>query len=167
MTQQHCLRAVPFALVVIEQPAKLRLDSEQREEVLRDWHAAETLWFSQAGELVVAHAIEREVGGEVGERPIAFAQVEKMPHLRGLARETAGVVIGNPHQAIGIVEGQGTKKQSVHNAKDSGACPDAESDDENGEGREAGVATQGSEGVANVLEKGVKRRAATVRMHAL
>jgi len=46
MAQQHRLRAVVFAFVVIEEPAKLRLNSEQREEVLGDRYTAETLRFS-------------------------------------------------------------------------------------------------------------------------
>src|SRR5260370_41023659 len=116
MTQQHCVRAVPFTFVIIEQPAKLRLDSEQREEVLRNWHAAETLRFSQAGELVVAHAIEREVGGEIGERPIAFAQVEKVSQLSGFTRTTAGIVLANPHQATENEEGRRANTHSVHHS---------------------------------------------------
>src|SRR5260370_14835184 len=75
MTQQHRFRSTPLTFFVVEPSAELRLDPQQWEEVLRNRYAAEPLRFPTAGEFAVADAIEREVGSEICEGLILFAQV--------------------------------------------------------------------------------------------
>jgi len=73
---------------------------------------------------------------------ILLAQVQQVPHLRGLARQASFVVIGNPHETAGIAKRQRTKEQRVHHSEYGRARPDPESDDQNGKGRETGIPPQ-------------------------
>ena len=75
--------------------------------------------------------------------------------LSGLAGEAADVVIGDPHEALGVVERERTEQESVDDAENGGAGADAESDDKDGEGGESGIAAQGAEGIAQVLQEAV------------
>ena len=56
----------------------------------------------------------------------------------------------------GIGEGQRPQDQRIDDAEDRRAGADAEAGDEDGEGREAGVAAQRADGVAEILEKVVE-----------
>src|SRR5207253_8424405 len=76
-----------------------------------------------------------------------------MPHLCGLAREAASVVVSDPHQPVRLVKWQRTNQQRVHNTKDSRACANAKSDDKNRESSEPRITPQRPEGVANILEQ--------------
>src|SRR5207247_1923918 len=74
MAYQNRLLPVPFAFFRSEQPAQLRLNAEQLEEIFGDRDAAQTLRFSLAAEQVVADPIEGHVTGNAGERLILFAK---------------------------------------------------------------------------------------------
>ena len=63
-----------------------------------------------------------------------------MTHLRGLAGEPGDIVIGDPHEALRILEWQRTQQQRVHHAKESRARADAQSHDQNCKSGEAGIA---------------------------
>ncbi len=156
VAQQYGFGAVPFAFIGAEEPSQLRRDAEEREEVSRHGDAAETLRFANAGEFVVADAVEGEVGGEIGVRFTLPAQIEEIVYLRGFTGKARGPVVGDPHEAAGIAEGQRADEESVDDAENGGAGADAEADDENGERGEAGVAAKGAEGVTKVLENAIE-----------
>ncbi len=86
---------------------------------------------------------------------LCCAEIEHIVHLGGLAGETADVVVGDPDQALRVVERERAEQQSVDHAENGGAGADAEADDENGEGSESGIAAQGAEGIAQVLQDAV------------
>src|SRR4051794_2204019 len=56
VAEKDGLGAVPLAFVVIEEAAELRLDAEERKEILRDGDSAEAYGFAVAGEFVVPGA---------------------------------------------------------------------------------------------------------------
>src|SRR5439155_19066381 len=66
----------------------------------------------------------------------------------------------NPNQAVGIAKRQRAQQQGIDHAEDGGAGTDAESDDQDREGCEPGVAAQGSDGVAQILKQGFEERQA-------
>ena len=80
-----------------------------------------------------------------------------MAHLGRLAREAAGVVVGDPDQPLRLVKGQRAQEQGVDDAEYGGAGADTEPDDEDGEGGECGVPAQRSKGVAQILQNAVER----------
>jgi len=102
------MRAIPLALIGGEEAAELRFDAKKREEILRDRNAGEALGFAASTrKLVVADAVECEIGGHIGERLILFAQVEKMADLHSLAGEAKCTgTVRDPDEAGGIVEGK-------------------------------------------------------------
>ncbi len=135
--------------------------TQQREEILRHRHAAEPLRLALPGEFVVAHAIESHISGEIGERLILLAQIQQMPHLRGLAGQAVGlIVIGQPDQLAGIAKRQRTQQQRVHHAEDGGTGADAEADNQNRKGSETGIAPQRAKGIGQVLEQSIQSRQA-------
>jgi len=146
---------VPFAFLGGKQSAELGLNPEHLKEILRHRYAAEPLRLATTAQQIVADAVKGEVGGQVGKGPIAFAEVEQMTDLGGLAREAAGVVVGDPDQPFGLVKRQRAKQQGIDDAEYRGAGADAESHDENGEGGESRVAAQRSKRVAQVLQDAV------------
>ena len=69
------------------------------------------------------------------------------------------VAVGDPDQPIGLGERQRPQEQRVDDAEDGGAGADAEPGDEDGERREAGVAPQRADGVAQILKEVVEGHA--------
>ena len=69
-----------------------------------------------------------------------------------------GAGIGDPHEAVGLTERQRPEEQRADDAVDRGRGADAEADDEDGEDREAGVAPQHAERVAQILEQRLEGR---------
>ena len=157
MGEQNGSGAVPLAFFIAEAAAERGLDAEKREEILRYLDAGEALGLALAGELIVADAEEREVGGEIGEGSILRAEIEEVSNLRGLIGKAAAFMVTDPRDAIGIEEGKRAKEQRVHDAEDGGCGADAEAGDQGGEEGEPGVAAQGSKGIAEVLKKAVTK----------
>ena len=157
MAQQHRLGPMPFAFLRRKQSADLRLNAQHLEEILRHRHPAEPLGFALADQQVVADAVESEVAGQIGKGAIEFPQVQQMAHLGGLAREPAGIVVGDPDQPLRFVKGQRAKQKRVNDAEYRGARADPKPDDQHGEGGESGVPAQRSKGVAQILQNAVER----------
>ena len=158
MAQQYGARAIPFAFGGSKEPAELRLNPKQREEILRHGHAAETLGLPFAGQQIVADAVEGEVAGHVGIRLIVIPEVEQILHLGGGAREAAGVVVGNPDQPLGFVKRQGAQQQGIDHAENCGAGTNPEPDDKHGEGCESGIAAQCAKRISQILQDGIDHR---------
>ena len=62
-------------------------------------------------------------------------------------RSSKAGLIGNPDETGGIAERKRAEEKGVDDTEDGAAGTDAEADDEKGEGGEANVATEGTEGV--------------------
>ena len=87
-----------------KQPAKLRLNPQQLEEISRHGHAAEPLRFTLAAEQIVADAVKSEVTGYICKRPVLRAHIQQIIHLGSLPRETASIMVGDPDQPLRFVK---------------------------------------------------------------
>ena len=101
----------------------------------------------------VPYTVEGEVSRHLGQGLCAIPQIQHVPDLRGLPRQAGGVVIRDPHEALGVGEGQRAEQQGVDHAEDGRACADPEAGDGDREQGESRIAPQGANCVAKVLEE--------------
>ena len=153
VAEQDGLWSVPRAFLRIERPSEQRPHAEHVEEIVGNGNAAEALRLTLAAQEVVADAVEREVPRDRRERLRPLAQVEHVSHLRRLAGQTAGVAVGDPYELLRVGERQRPQNQRVDYAEDGSGGADAEPDDEEGKGSEAGVAAKRPKRVAQILTK--------------
>ena len=82
-----------------------------------------------------------------------------MADLRGLSRQSAGVVIADPRQSLGLRKRQRPEQQRVDHAEHrrAGADPEARyQDDKDGE---PNITPKGPKRVAEILDEGVEGHA--------
>jgi len=108
VAEQHGLRSIPFALLGRERAPELRLHAQDMKEVIGDRDCIQAFRFTTTCQHCVADAVEREVASQFGQRLRSFTQVQHVPDLSCLAGETAGVVVGNPDEPLGIGKWQRT-----------------------------------------------------------
>ena len=151
--QHHRSGSVPLALVGAEIAAKRWLDAEQLKEIPRDGHRAQSLRVSGSSEAAVAHAIESEIAGDIGERCVSTAIIQQPADLHGLAGEVALIfrLVRDPDQTLRIAERQRANQQCIQDAEYGGTCADAECDNQQRERGKSRVAPQGAHGVAEIL----------------
>ena len=182
---QRRLRAFVEAFLLEEQAADRRPHAERLVEAAGDHHVDQALGFGADGELRAQVAVEREVAAERLERLAALApglEVERPGRAPGQPAVVAGLAAPRcrpdrrpprpPRRGSGgtpplfsmktsrsaLREGQRPEQQRVHQAEDRGVGADADGEDQDGDEREAGVAAQRAEGVAQVVQERVHVR---------
>ena len=126
VAQDRRPRSLPSALLGREVPAVEKGDAQGRKEVVGDPHAAQALRLPGAGHGQAAVVEEGKVGGERLEALTPFTPaVEGVDPRRAVGKAAAEDVL-DPHQPVGLAEGQGLQEHRVREAEHRGASTDTE-----------------------------------------
>ncbi len=108
-------------------------------------------------EAEIAGTGEGEVAGHILIRAALHAElIVGIGRIRGAGQAALGWRRRDPHQLLGVGEGQRAQQERVHHAEDGNVGADAESENQNGDDGKARIAAQRAEGVLQVLQQNVE-----------
>jgi len=131
--------------------AKRGRNAENGEEVRSDGAAINFFGIALAGE---GEGIAEGSGGYVGENLIAGAPIGEVARSGSIFwKAEGGSVFVDDDEAVGVAIGKRAKEDGVGDAEDGGIGGNADSENGDGEKREAGILTEHAGAEADVLEK--------------
>src|SRR5262249_40600022 len=132
------------------EPPDLGPNAKQRKERLGDRNASQPLRLSAARQVDVSRCVELIEAGHTVKRPVLVSKVDEVSHLNGLRGEILRRAVGDPYEAIRLLERQRAQKECLADAEPRRAGPDPEPGDRDAEHRRALVEAQGSNGETDV-----------------
>jgi hypothetical protein len=150
VTENYFVVATSLILAGEKVAAEHGLYAEYRKEIGGDWHATDLLGVAGAGESEFFFVDVNR--GHVLKASALLLEVGEVSLRDGYLREALGwETLPEHYEASGVVIGQGAKEHRIQQCEDGGVRADAEPENQDDDGREAGAAAEEVDGVAGIV----------------